>query len=145
MLTYFSGWCLQVPFESFTWDGVFTSRGLALLFVWALPHLLSDRRRLRFLSLQLTQKISSVSACLVGLPNSPTVVLLLNPACVIHHVLPWAVRSSRDKCSFSLYGTAVLASHFPPPLSSRSLLHFQNLFCGHNSNARCPICQIKVL
>lgn len=60
MLTHFSPWCLQVSVESCTWAGVFTSCGLALLFVWALLHLLLDHRRLRFWSFQLTQRISSV-------------------------------------------------------------------------------------
>lgn len=83
-----------------------------------------------FLSLQLTQKIFAVSDCLSGLPNSPAAVLLLNPACVIHHMLSWAVKGNHDKCCFSLHETTMLASHFKPPLSSCAL-HLQNLFCGH--------------
>lgn len=110
--TYFYGWCVNPD------DGMECLPHVArpCCVSEALLHLVLDRRCLRFLSLQLTQKIS-VSDCLMGL----TVVLLLNPACVIHHLLSWAVRSSHDKCNFCLYGTAVLASHFQPPLTSRSL------------------------
>lgn len=127
--------------NSCTWDGVFTSCGLALLLVWALLHLLLDRCCLRFLSLQLTQKISSVSDCLVG----PTVVLLLNPACVIHHALSWTVKSSHDKCDFSLYGTAVLASHFQPPLSSRSLCACKICFVGKIQRQGVSFAKINVI
>lgn len=133
MCMYFSVRCVcmcQHTSDFCMWDRMFTSCGLALLFVWALPHLLLDRLHSRILSLQLTQKIFAVSDCLSGLPNSPAAVLLLNPACVIHHMLSWAVKGNHDKCCFSLHETTMLASHFKPPLSSCAL-HLQNLFCGH--------------
>lgn len=130
MCIYFSMWFMCQHTSDFLHVGsnVYLI-GLALLFVWALPHLLLDCLHLRVLCLQLTQKICAASDCLLGLPNSPAAVLLLNPACVIHHMLSWAVKSNHDKCCFSSHETTVLASHFKPPLSSCAL-HLQNLFCG---------------
>lgn len=55
---------------------------------------------------------------LLGRPHSHAAVLLLNTACVIHHVLSWAVRSGHDKYCVSVYETIMLASHFKQALSS---------------------------
>lgn len=133
MCIYFSVWCLHVPAHKW-----FFACGIE----W-LPHVpwlccLFGHCRIcswiistyGFLSLQLTQKIFADSDCLLGLPNSPAAVVLLNQACVIHHMLSWAVRSNHEKCCFSLYETTMLASNFKPPLSSCAL-HLHNLFCGH--------------
>lgn len=55
---------------------------------------------------------------LLGHLHSLAAVLLLNTACVIHHMLSGAVKSSHDKYCFSVYETIMLASHFKQPLSS---------------------------
>ena len=97
----------------------FTSCGPVLLFVWALPHLspvtaLGSSLLEGFMPPADPEDLSR----LLGHPRSPAVVLLLNTACVIHHMLSWAVRGSHDKCCVSVYETIMLASLFKPPLSS---------------------------
>ena len=98
---------------------MFTSCGPVLLFVWALPHLipvsaLGSSLLEGFMPPADPEDLSR----LLGHPRSPAVVLLLNTACVIHHMLSWAVRGSHDKCCVSVYETIMLASLFKPPLSS---------------------------
>lgn len=150
MCIYFSAWCLHVPahkwFLHVGSNGYLMCPGSVVCLGIAASVLGSSPLR-GFLSLQLTQKIFADSDCLLGLPNSPAAVVLLNQACVIHHMLSWAVRCNHDKCCFSLHETTMLASNFKPPVSSCALhLHNQS-FVGmqhHNSKTGgCFIFRIK--
>lgn len=60
-------------------------------------------------------------------------------------MLSWAVKSSHDKRSFSLHGTAVLASHFQPPLSSRSLCACKICFVGKIQRQGVSFAKINVI
>lgn len=111
----------------------------------ALLHLPLDRQCLRFLSLQLTQKISSVSDRLVGLSNSHNYCgsLTQSSMCYSSRVVMGCQKQPWQMQLFSLWNgrvgvtlpTAIIVP-FPP--------HLQNLFWRHNSKAGCLICKMNV-
>lgn len=80
------------------WHLMFTSCGLALLFVWALPHLipaLGSSPLEGFIPPADPEDLCRFRLVCLSHPHSPAAVLLLNTACVIHHVVmscqkqPW--------------------------------------------------------
>lgn len=114
--------CLHVSSEFYMWDGMFTSCGLALLFVRALLHLLLDCLHLRVLSLQLTQKISTVSDCLTGLPNSPGCGSLTRTSmCYSSHVVMSCKKQPWQMLPFPLRNDTL-------PTAIIILIHSHNLF-----------------